>query len=89
MQLISLNLAKYIFYVLLLEFTPLFLIFLGFSVFQIIKLAEDFEKSWYPVHNPNKVWVGNLTPQPSINEVTKTFKNVGKTARGEIFLSVG
>ena len=45
--------------------------------------------SWYPIDNPNKVLVGNLTPQPFINEVTETFKNVGKTGLGVIFMSVG
>ena len=41
---------------------------------------QDSKKSWYPVDNPNKVWVGNLTPLPYIKEVTETLKNVGKTA---------
>ena len=50
---------------------------------------QDSKKSLYPIDNPNKVWVGNLTQQPSINEVTDTFKNVGKTNRVVIFLSMG
>ena len=30
---------------------------------------QDYKKAWYPIANDNKVWVGTLTPQPSINEV--------------------